>query len=58
MSVNYADALSYVVPGPAEEAAAWVGHEVIGAAPFPVNEAQIAYFCALIARFPHFWGAF
>lgn len=48
MSVNYADALSYVVTGPAEEAAAWVGREVTSQAPFPVNEAQIAYFCALV----------
>lgn len=48
MSVNYADALSYVVIGPAEEAAAWVGREVTSQAPFAVNEAQIAYFCALV----------
>ena len=48
MGVNYADALSYVVTGPAEEAAAWVGREVTSRAPFAVNEAQIAYFCALV----------
>lgn len=48
MGVNYADALSYVVTGPAEEAAVWVGREVTSRSPFAVNEAQIAYFCALI----------
>lgn len=48
MGVNYADALSYLVTGPAEDAAAWVGREVTSQAPFAVNEAQIAYFCALV----------
>ncbi|AXB46178.1 MULTISPECIES: FAS1-like dehydratase domain-containing protein [Pseudonocardiaceae] len=48
MTVNYADALNYVVTGSHAEAQAWIGHEVTTEAPFPVNEAQIAYFCALV----------
>jgi acyl dehydratase len=48
MSRNHADATWYVVKGPADGAADWVGREVVVDAPYPVNEAQIAYFAALV----------
>lgn len=48
MTVNHADALSYVRSGPAADATSWIGFEATSEAPFPVNEAQIAYFCALV----------
>jgi CYTH domain-containing protein len=40
--MNHADALSYVVTGPSEQAVSWIGREVTSEAPFAVNEAQIA----------------
>jgi acyl dehydratase len=48
MSGNYADATAYAVQGPAAGAMDWVGREVVVDAPFPVNEAQIAYFAAMV----------
>ncbi|HIF11023.1 MAG TPA: hypothetical protein EYQ81_15115 [Sneathiellales bacterium] len=48
MHNNYADPTLYVVKGPIEDAMKWVGRESIMEAPFSVNEAQIAYFAALL----------
>ena len=48
MSGNNADATAYAVQGSAEGAQDWVGREVVVEAPHPVNEAQIAYFAAMV----------
>jgi acyl dehydratase len=48
MTGNYADARSYIVTGSETESQSWIGREVTTTAPFPVNEPQIAYFCALV----------
>jgi len=48
MNKNYADPTLYVVEGPIEEAMKWVGREMTIKAPYPVNEAQIAYFAAML----------
>jgi acyl dehydratase len=43
---NFADVSVYAVEGPAEEGERWVGHESVRIAPYPVNAAQIAYYCS------------
>jgi len=48
MSSNFADATRYAVQGPADGAADWVGREAVVEAPYPVNEAQIGYFAAML----------
>jgi acyl dehydratase len=48
MNKNYADPTLYVVKGPIEEGMEWVGREMVIEAPFAVNEAQIAYFAAML----------
>jgi len=45
---NYADVSVYAVEGPSEVGRGWVGHESVRVAPFPVNAAQIAYYCSAI----------
>jgi len=45
---NYADATFYAVQGPADGAKDWIGREFVLEAPYPVNEAQIAYFAAMV----------
>ncbi len=46
--MNFADATAFTVVGPAAEGRRWVGREAIHDAPYPINEAQIGYFCALV----------
>ncbi|MDP6815886.1 MAG: MaoC family dehydratase N-terminal domain-containing protein [Alphaproteobacteria bacterium] len=48
MSRTYADATWYAVQGPAADLDDWVGREITVEAPYPVNEAQIAYFAAML----------
>ncbi len=43
---NYADVSVYAVEGPAEAVERWVGYESVRVAPYPVNAAQIAYYCS------------
>ncbi|MEA2023642.1 MAG: MaoC family dehydratase N-terminal domain-containing protein [Actinomycetota bacterium] len=43
---NYADVSVYAVEGPSAIGKTWVGHESVREAPYPVNEAQIAYYCS------------
>ncbi len=45
---NYADVSVYAVEGSSEEGKTWVGHESVREAPYPVNAAQIAYYCSAI----------
>lgn len=45
---NYADVSVYAVEGPSEVGKTWVGHESVRVAPYPVNAAQIAYYCSAI----------
>ncbi|MEN8238557.1 MAG: MaoC family dehydratase N-terminal domain-containing protein [Actinomycetota bacterium] len=45
---NFADVSTYATEGPSEEGMRWVGRESVRIAPYPVNAAQIAYFCAAI----------
>ena len=45
---NFADVSIYAVEGSGEVAKAWVGHESVREAPYPVNAAQIAYYCSAI----------
>lgn len=45
---NHADSSTYVVHGDGVEAHSWVGREVVREAAYPVNAAQIGYFCALV----------
>jgi len=46
--MNLADASIYVTEGSYEESLDWIGREVTREAPYPVNEAQIGYYCALV----------
>jgi acyl dehydratase len=48
MKGNYADATFYAVQGPADDAMDWIGRTFVVEAPFPINEAQIAYFAAMV----------
>ncbi len=48
MGRNYADLTWYVRRGSGDDAADWIGREIVIAAPYPVNEAQIAYFAAMV----------
>ncbi|MEA3510301.1 MAG: MaoC family dehydratase N-terminal domain-containing protein, partial [Actinomycetota bacterium] len=45
---NYADVSAYAVEGPSEVGKTWVGHESVREAPYPVNAAQIAYYCSAV----------
>ncbi len=48
MSTNYANPMTYVAKGSIEEAMEWVGREMTIEAPYAVNEAQIAYYAAML----------
>lgn len=45
---NFADVSIYAVEGPSEVGKTWVGHESIREAPYPVNAAQIAFYCSAV----------
>lgn len=46
--VNYADVSVYAAEGPSSEGRTWVGRGSERVAPYPVNEAQIGYYCSLV----------
>jgi len=46
--VNYADVSIYAADGPSSEGLTWVGRGSERSAPYPVNEAQIGYYCSLV----------
>ena len=43
---NFADVSIYAVEGSSDVGKTWVGHESTREAPYPVNAAQIAYYCS------------
>jgi acyl dehydratase len=46
--INFADVSTYAAEGPISEGRAWVGRSATRCAPYPVNEAQIGYYCGLV----------
>lgn len=46
--VNFADVSVYAAEGPSSEGRMWVGRGSERRAPYPVNEAQIGYYCSLV----------
>jgi len=56
VSTGFASAVEYAVQGSLEEAAEWVGREVVMTAPFCVEAGRIADFCSLVEDAnPHYW---
>ena len=45
---NFADVSIYAAEGPSSEGLTWVGRGSERSAPYPVNEAQIGYYCSLV----------
>ena len=46
--VNYGDVSVYAAKGPSSKGLTWVGRGSERSAPYPVNEAQIGYYCSLV----------